>query len=236
MVNIWKIPQFQFRVYLWIQFLVMSGALLLHILISFSVLKLAKTPGPAGVGDMIALITIPVLSLVSFSPSFKYLLAQGITRKKFFWGASATVLLTALAAMVLVVIFYLINLKVSNVIMLYSLIYHGDNILGLAAWEFGALFFLAALGWFICLVYYVSNLLTKYVVTIIPFVLGGLLILFDAMAHGAIGRGFVGFLKAAMGITGSGANPFIGMSSMLAATVVVEGLIYLLIRRASIKD
>jgi hypothetical protein len=236
MSNVLTITRLHFKTLFATQIISCAAVLLLHILISVTVIKLADTAGPAGTGDFIALAWIPIIGLIFFSPSFKYTLSQGVSRKTYFLAASVSIALVAAVLTVLVVVFYVINLKVANVWMLYEMIYRDHGLVGLAAWEFAALLFLGILGWLIRLAYYVSNRLTKYIISIGPFVLVSLLILFNALADGAIGRAVWGFLKAVMGLSFSSPNPYIGMTSMLAAAVVLGGVVFLLLRRAQVND
>ncbi len=236
MSRIIKITRMTFSELYNLQILICAGVLLLHILISMAILHLVDTAGPAGVGDGIALITIPILSMVFFAPSFKYTLSQGISRKTFFLATCLGIVLLAAVIAILVTIFYIINLKVANVWMIFRLIYPEQSVLGLIAWEFAALLFLGMLGWLIRLVYYVSNRTTKYIVSIAPFVLAALLMLFNALADKGMGRAVWEFLKTVMGLCGGSPNPYVGMASMLAAAVILGGFSFLLLRRAQINE
>jgi hypothetical protein len=218
------------------QILICAGVLLLHVLISMAVIKLANTPGPAGVGDGIVLVTVPILTIVFFSPSFKYMLSQGISRKTYFLATSLDIVLLAAVMAVMIIIFYIINLKIANVWMIYKLTYHNENLLSILAWEFAALFFLGMLGWFTRLVYYVSNRTTKYIVSIAPFVLAALFVLFNALVDGRMGRAIWEFLKTVMGFSYVNPAPYIGMASMLLVAVILGGPVFLLLRRAQIND
>ena len=86
------------------------------------------------------------------------------------------------------------------------------------------------------LVYYVSNRSTKLIVSIVPFVLVSLLLLVNTLVDGAIGRAVINFLKVVMGFSSNVPNPYIGAASMAAAVVILSGPIFLLLRRAQIKD
>jgi hypothetical protein len=218
------------------QIIILAGVMLLHLLISVAVIRLVNTEGPAGIGDGIAMITIFVLTMVFFSPSFKYTLSQGISRKTFFSAACLGILSLAAAMAILVLVFYIINLKISNLWMIYRLIYPAGNITGLIIWEFAALLFLGIVGWFIRLVYYVSNRTTKYIVSLTPFVLAALLTLFNALTDGAISHTIWEFLKTVMGLSEGSQNIYIGTVSMVAGAVILGGLSFLLLRRAQTND
>jgi hypothetical protein len=157
MGNILKITKLHFVSLFQLQIIICCAVLLLHLLISVAVLRLADTKGPAGVGDFIGLIWVLIIGMIFFIPSFKYTLSQGISRKTFFLGGSLSITMIAAILAVLVTIFYAINLKVSNVWMIYDLIYHDQGLVGLVVWEFATFLFFGMLGWFIRLVYYISS-------------------------------------------------------------------------------
>jgi hypothetical protein len=236
MDRILKITKLHFVALFNLQIIVCFAVLLLHILISVAVIRLADTAGPAGTGDFIALCYVFILGLIFFSPSFKYANSQGISRKTYFLSGSISIAMISAILAVLVTVIYVINLKVANVWMLYDLLYADQRLLGVVVWEFAALLFLGALGWFIRLVYYVSNRNNKYIVSVAPFILMSLLILFNALADGGIGRAVLEFLKTVMGLSSGSPNPYIGMISMLVATFILSGPIFLLLRRAQIND
>lgn len=236
MSSILKITKFHFLAVLKWQIISCLAVLLVNLLISVAVIQLTHATHPSGTNDMIAMVYMFVLGLVIFSPAFKYVLSIGISRKRFFLAMSLNIALLAAILAVLVMIVYVVSLKVANEWMLYSLVYRDQTILSLVIWEFAIMLFLGVLGWFIRLVYYVSNRTIQLFVSIGPIVLVSLLILFNALADGGIGRAFLEFLKMVMGFSGTVPNPYIGMASMLAASVILSGPIYLLLRRAQIKD
>jgi len=236
MNNIIKITKLEFGTLFNVQLISCTAVLLLHILISFTVLKLVDTSGPAGVGDFIALFWILIMGLLFFAASFKYTLSLGISRKRFFWAGNLSMVILAVVMTVIVAVFYFINLKVANVWMMYSLIYQNRDFAGLIIWEFAALISLGMLGWLIRLIYYISNRQIKIVVSIVPFVLASLLFLFNALFDGIIGRALLSFVKFAMGLSGQEPDPYTGALSFLVAAVIMGGIIFLLLRRAQVND
>lgn len=236
MSTITKTVKFHFINLFNLQIIICIAVLLLHLLISVAVINLVSGSDRAGVNDFIVMCWIFIMCLVIFAPSFKYMLSQGISRKRFFLAMSSNIILLAVILALLSTIFYIITLKVANVWMIYELIYRDQSILGILVWEFAALLFLGALAWLIRLAYYVSDLRAKLLVSIIPFVLVSLLILFNALADGAIGRAIWVFIKTVMGLSHTDPNPYIGMASMLAAAVIIGGPTFLLLRRAQVKD
>jgi hypothetical protein len=218
------------------QIIIAVAILLLNLLISIAVIRLVNASRPAGSNDMTVLVWIFILGLIFFAPSFKYLLSQGMSRRRLFLAMSSSIALLAAAFAILSTIFYAISLKVAKIMMLYEVIYHDQSIINVLIWEFAALLFLGVLGWLIGLVYYRSDRKTQLVVTFTPLVLASLLIFFNALVDGGIGRGVWDFLKIVMGFTFSIPNSFMGAASMTVAAAIMGIPIWLLLRRAQIKD
>ncbi len=236
MNSVLKVTKFQFvELYKW-QIVSCVGVLVLNLLISMAIIRLTEEPGPVGGGDYVALIYMPIMGLIAFTPNFKYAVSLGITRKNFFLSGVLSLSGFAAVLAVAVGVIFIVNLQIANVIMLYKIIYHNQYILSLIVWEFAALCFLGMLGWFICMIYYLSNRTVKILVSIAPFVLVPLIMLFNTLVDGAIGRALWRFCKTAMGYSLFDANPYIGTGSLLAGAVIFAGLVYLLVRRAPIKD
>lgn len=236
MDSITKTIKFYFVNLVNLQIIVCAAILLLQLLISLAVINLANTEGPAGSNDVVVICWMIVMGLILFAPGFKYMLSQGISRKRFFLAMSLNFVILAAILALLSAIFYVITLQIANVWMIYVLVYHNQSILGIVVWEFALLLFLGLLCWLIRLVYYVSDRKTKFLVSILPFVLASLLILFNALVNGAIGNALGQFFIMAMGLSGTAPNQYIGMASMLAASVILSVPIFLIVRRAQAKD
>ncbi len=219
------------------QLITAAAVLLLHLFISIAVVRLVKTQGATGgSNDVIMLVWMFVLGLVLFTPGFKYVLSQGISRKKFFLALSVSLTLLAAAFAVLSTVFYALAQKFGNIWMLYHVMYRNEAIVGVLTWEFATFLFFGILGWLICLVYYVSGRKTKWMVTLTPFVLISLLTFFNILTDGRIVRSIWDFFVAIQGLSVAHPNSYIGMASMLAGAVILSGPIFLLMRRVQIKD
>jgi hypothetical protein len=218
------------------QIVIAVAVLLFHLLLSITIIRLVATASTAGSNDVVVMVWIFVLGLVVFTPSFKYLLSQGMSRRRFFTSMSASIALLAAVFALLSTVFYAINLKVARVMMIYEFIYPSHNIFSILVWEFAALLFLGMLGWLIRLIYYQSDRNTKLIVTFAPFVAVSLLIFFNILFDGAMGHGIWDFLKVVMGFTFSIPNSFMGAANMTAVAAILGMPIWLLLRRAQIKD
>jgi hypothetical protein len=212
------------------------GVMLLNLLISIAVIHLTNVTGPAGAGDVIVFINILVIGLLFSTPTFKYTLSQGVTRKDFYFAAATSLVALAAAFAAVIVAIFAINLKVANIIMVYTSMYSDTSYLGLFVWEFTALLFFGMMGWFICMVYYRSRRPVQIILSLAPFIVIPLIMLFNALVDGAIVRALWDLLKLAFGFSGTGSNPYIGAGSLLVVSAVLAACIFLLIRRAPVKE
>jgi hypothetical protein len=239
MSNILKITKFHLLTLFKGQSYIFIATILLNILISVVVTHLVAPNNTNAIGgstDPVALIWIFVLGIIFFSQGFKFMLSHGVSRKRVFIASSISLAVMAVIWSLLVTLFVTISRMFTNIIAIYELLYRNRAPVSMATWEFAALLLFAVLGWFIYLIYYISGRKTKYLITAAPFVLVPLLMLFNIMAEGkifyAIGRFFINI----MGFASSTPNPYIGALSMLVTAVIFCGAIFLLIRRAQIKD
>ncbi|MBN2325371.1 MAG: hypothetical protein JXQ30_16705 [Spirochaetes bacterium] len=236
MGNILKVAKFNFITLFNRQILICSAILLLHLLISAAVIRLANTEGPAGSNDVIVMCFALIMGLVYFPLSFKYILSQGISRKRFFLAMCLSFTFLAAIFALLSAIFYVINLKIANVWMVYETAYGDRSIPGMVVWVFSVSLFLGVLGWFIRLIYYVSGRNMQIFIAVAPFILAPVLLFLNILADGTIFSATGRFLGKVIGYSTTNPNPYIGVASMVAAAVILSGLVFLLLRRAQIKD
>jgi len=236
MSSVWKINKLHFIAMSNRQILICAAVMALHVIISAAVIRLVDFGGPAGGGDIITMCYMLVMGIVLFPASFKYIISQGISRRTFFIAESLSLVMLAIVFTAMTVAFYAVNLRVSHVWMVYESIYRGRDFIAFTLWEFGGMLFLGLLGWFICLVYYLVDLKSKILITIAPFIVVPLAAFFDALADGALWDAILGFLKTVMGYDAVSPNPYIGTASLLAAAVILAGLVLILTRRAPIKE
>jgi hypothetical protein len=239
MSNIMKITNFNLLTLFKGQSFIFTAVILLNILISVVVTHLVAPENHSAIGgsiDPTALIWMFVLGIIFFGLSFKFMLSHGVSRKRFFLASSISLAVMAAIWSLLVTLFVTISRMFTNIIVIYELLYRSRAVVGMTIWEFAALLLFAVLGWFIYLVYYVSGRKTKYLITASPFVVVPLLMLFNMMADGKIFHAIGQFFVNIMGFASSIPNPYIGALSMLVMAVIFGGAIFLLIRRAQIKD
>ncbi len=162
--------------------------------------------------------------------NFKIALANGVSRKTFMLANLLTALTAAAALSIFNLsvalihnIFWPVNF-VSNLFFLFPLTWGV-----LLALQFVLYLFAIAAGWFITLAYYRSAVPVKWAISLAPFGLYALLRVTNAFSNGAI------FAEIKTYIALSTRTAFTTTMSFLAYAVIVCGLVYLLLRRASLK-
>jgi hypothetical protein len=177
--------------------------------------------------EVVAGIFALLIGLVLFIPDFKVALANGISRRTYFLASLPSAGLAA-------AVFTIINLVVIKVHGLFwpinsisDVFYPHSGWLELLILQFILYFLLILTGRFITLVYYRSSAPVKWVISLAPFVLIALLLVEDARLGGTISRAFDDFVHWLY--------PRV-LPTMFVDSVILSGLLYLLIRRAPLKD
>jgi len=100
-----------------------------NILISVTVTYLLPGSGvSAGSSDSIAIIWIFMLRLLSFAPSFKFMLSNSVSRKSFFWANILSMgIISVVWAMATTLILTFINKMNINIIVLFTVINQSNN-------------------------------------------------------------------------------------------------------------
>ncbi len=170
-----------------------------------------------------------LIGLVLFIATFKVALANGISRKTF-------LLANLPAAWIAAAAFSIFNLVVVKV---HGLFWPITTIIGwnypqigwaeLLIFQFALYFLLITAGWFITLAYYRSSVPVKWAISVAPFVLFGLLRVAQARSGYPIFAAILEYLLWSL----SGPR---AVFSMFAYSATLCGLVYLLIRRAPLKD
>ncbi|EQB89193.1 hypothetical protein J2Z44_002887 [Clostridium punense] len=192
-------------------------------------------------------IFIFIAGLNSFKNSFKFTQGNNITRKTFFKGVMISTLpIAALMAVADVILNRMYNLFVVCPTM-YDMLY--DKGFGQSVWSqsnslgtlFGTVLFLVFLytmtfnlGIFINLIYYRSNTVLKVIISVAPFVLITLIGNFHDLFPKEFWNGVGNFLVNAFGLNDY--NPYAAVFSFFIIAVILSGFIFLLIRRAVVKD
>ena len=179
--------------------------------------------------DVVAGIFALLTGLVFFIVTFKVALANGISRKTFLVANLPAAWIAAAA-------FSIFNLVVVKV---HGLFWPIATIIGwnypqigwveLLILQFALYFLLTTTGWFITLAYYRSNVPVKWAISVAPFVLFGLLRVAQTRSGYPIFEAIWEYLLWSLRLDRA---PF----TLLAYAAILCGLVYLLLRRAPLKD
>ncbi|HEX3048051.1 MAG TPA: hypothetical protein VHY08_25080 [Bacillota bacterium] len=189
--------------------------------------------------DSIACISMFVFGLVFFKPCFKYLLANGVTRRHFFRAIIQVLAIVAASTSVFVKVLQFIFSRFAEYPLIFELVYKSNvvsKVFGGALWLFAAIFLLAMSGWFINMLYYRSGNLLKVVISLLPVLLLTLLSGVNSLSGGGIYQGIGRFFRMFFGFSGGAPNPYTAVLSMLLLTIILGALNFLLIRKAQLKD
>lgn len=207
---------------------------LLTSLVMVVVTKSGTKPMTIGQVDFQAFAMIGVLGLLSFRTSFRFLLANGFSRKLFFRINFAVLTMTAAVWTGIIMLIAAAYKAFVPYRLFFSLIY--KDAAGAPAWIFAELLFTAVLGWTISMVYYRCNNLGKILVSVAPFVLATLIAFIDSRIGWTISRGLGWLFVTAFGLSPAAPQPYRGVLTMLLGAVLLGGCAFLLLRRAQIKD
>ena len=181
-----------------------------------------------------ALIFLFVCGLNSFKESFKFTSANGVSRKRYF--RESLIAMAGIAALATLVEtgLRLISQVFTRHEMLYNMLYESNSIIAVVAWTFALFFCVSLLGWLINLIYYRSSALLKIVVSLSPVYVTILLIWLNKLIGGSVFIAIGNFISFYWGITDS--NSYVAVLNLLATSVFFCGLIFLLMRRAPVKE
>lgn len=210
--------------------------------------------GDASIGgmEMSSIIFLFVVGLNSFKSNFHFGLTNGVSRKTQFLSYATTVLtlgvFMAITDMVIsrLVAFVvppnnlymeLYGLRYTSIVGPLSFLNHVQIIMEQFLWYTFLYSAMAMLGYCITLIYYRSNLIMKWIVSIIPFLLLFVVLPYlETITQGAVSR-FIGiFISRAMGFTGQSVNPLAAVISFIIGYLIFAGISFLLMRRAVVKQ
>jgi len=184
--------------------------------------------------DMATSIFIFIAGLNCFKENFKFMMANNVSRKSFYYG-NALALLTVAASMALVDLFlHLILSAIMPYESAFSQIYHFQNYWIQFIWTFALYADFVFLGWMVNLVYYRSNYTMKILVSISPVIVFALFQYIQQKIKAVIGIEIVSFLEK--GLKNLFTNPYIAAINFVIAILIIASMVFLLIRRAPVKE
>lgn len=185
--------------------------------------------------DSSTAIFIFVVGLNCFKTSFKFISANGVSRKRFFRENILALLgIAALLAVTETILTMVVYKPLINYQQSYEELYQSASLIGSALWLFFLYWGSAMLGWFISLLYYRSNKPLKLVISISPVVIFIGLGFIDSMMDGRVYPAIRRFVLNFWGLPTM--NPYSAILNLSLFTALLGSLIFLLIRRAPLKE
>lgn len=234
-----KIPWYylvnSFRLYIILTALI----LLIHLVASVLVDQFLGPEREAGIAEPAVLICGFILGVSAFTPSFRYLLSQGISRKRFIISSGVSLILVSVILAILVMIYYAISLRAfysPGILTIFEGMYHSQNLLSFVVWEFAAILMLVVLGWLTRLIYYKSGPIARASFVLSPVVLWIAITSINSMTNGELIYSLGRFLRTILGFSTATIypNPYIASLSFLVIVLIVYGLVFLLTRRTQV--
>ena len=206
-------------------------------LLTFTYLELARNGDGkvsfSGFGFS-AFIFLFVSGLNCFKVNFKFLQANNISRKRFYYANIITLIsISAFMALIDTTMTKILKLIMPYESMIEQL-YKNDLFFTSFMWSFALFALVASTGWCITMLYYRCDKLMKTIISFAPVLILILFFMINNLTKGAIGMAIIKFLTVALGFTNN--NPYMAVLTFFIATALALGLCYLLIRRITIKD
>lgn len=197
---------------------------------------ISKESGSAGFGGFgfSAFIFLFVAGLNCFKANFKFLQANNIPRKRFYYANIITLIsISALMAFIDTTMTRILRLILPYENMVEQL-YKNDFFFSSFMWSFALFVLVASTGWCITMLYYRCDKLMKTVISFAPVLVIILFFMINNLTKGAMGIAVIKFLTMALGFNNN--NPYMAALTFFIAAAGAFGLCYLLIRKITIKD
>lgn len=210
------------------------------IIISISLLTIGLIPKSLenvsfGSMEIATVIFLFIAGLNCFKSNFKFMLANSVSRRKFYFGnIFALISVSAFMALLdsILNIVLELNIPYEGVVMQ---LYKNDSFVAGFLWIFGLYTLFVCLGWFITMLYYSCNKLMKTVISIVPVLLIALFQYIDWISRGLVNKAVRGFLDKAMGFAYNN-NVYVGAISLFIGAAAIALICFLPIRNAIAKD
>lgn len=207
-------------------------------LLSLVAMVALRSPGSnSSVGGLglSSVVFIFILGLNCFTSAFRFMQANGVSRKRFFF---ATVLALVIIAIFMSVVDIILGLAIGTLVRYSGVVeqlYGISSLIPELTFNTALAVFAAMAGWMISMIYYRSNKLQKVLVSLSPLFALTIFIYLNRYTAGALGTAIVRFLGTALGFF-SGPSPYVAMLSFSIGAAITAGLCFLLIRNAPVKD
>ncbi len=188
--------------------------------------------------EFIASLFALMIGFVFFTTHFKVILANGISRKTF-WRANLLVALILAAgfAACSLALTELHRLVWPQAILISELVYPFAGRVWIWLLQSAGYLLLTLVGYFSALALYRSSPAGKWAIVLSPFALYALLKVVNARSRGVVMEAIGEYLKLSMGLeTGGEPQVWVAVLSLSIYALVLCGLLYLLLRRAPLKN
>ncbi|MFZ7121569.1 MAG: hypothetical protein ACOWWH_11555 [Eubacteriaceae bacterium] len=185
--------------------------------------------------EMSSAIFIFIVGLNCFKPSYKFMMANNVSRKRFYKGTTIALLISALFMSLIDAILYNVLARIIPYFGLREQLYNNGNFLSDLIWYFGVYSFLVCLGWLITMIYYRCNTIMKIIISISPVLIIFIIQYINVKTDGVFIRAIINFFSMLFGFAFNN-NSFIGSASFLVGTVIILLFCILFIRKAPIKE
>ncbi len=176
-----------------------------------------------------------VAGLNCFKTNFKFMLANNVSRKRFYIGnIIALVAVSAFMALADAILKSVLSLNIPYEGIVMQL-YRNNSFFAGFLWRFGLNTWAVCFGWFVTMLYYRCNTIMKIVVSFLPVLAFIIYQHVDRILGGLADRAVIDFLTRAMGFAYNN-NVYIGALSLIAGAAVIALICFLPLRNAIVKD
>lgn len=218
----------------YIHIIINVAVMVLNTVIAVIVTRNAGNATGSGSLDSIFYIWIFVIGITFFG-SFKFALVNGVSRNTYYWSSVITVVCFAFVLSIVSGLFVVLIESVATTYTIFTLLY-GKNVLGMFVTMFAAGIFFAMLGWFISCVFYRTYRKQRLIIAAALLIIPAVFILINYYTGGALGTSLFRFMKNIMGFGMAAPNPYIASASLVTMGIILCAAIYLLVRRAGIRE
>ncbi len=175
-----------------------------------------------------------IAALNSFGENYAFMQSFNISRRTFYVSIVIGLIGLALIMSIINVVFTNTFKLIESYQGLFEQIYTKTFFIDDFFWIFSLLICVSSLGFFITLLYYRCNKVMKFVISIVPVLVGMFISIIDNITNVAIWNNIWDFIIRIFGFT-NGSNPYTAVITFIICSAICFGLSFLLIRRATIK-
>lgn len=177
-----------------------------------------------------------VICLIAFIPGLKIALANGISRRTYFWANLPAICVMSAVFAVWNILVVLAHRPFVQVIQFSEWVYPDTGLASSLLLPFCLSLAAGVLGWLISLAYYRADNTVRWIISLAPFTLLGMLIVLNVNSDGRLFEGLSHGYRVIMGTAAQSRNPFIAVLTLSCLIAVIYAIIYLILRRTPLRD